>query len=565
MMRFRARLRTLMPRAGASERRPLGKSAGGELGEVRVRSGDSLVSYRLGRRIGLGGMAEVFIATRRGAERSGRAVAVKRILPAYSDAPRYQAMFTQEARLTRQLSHPNVVSVLDFGRDEEGRLSLVMEYVDGITLAELAQTGPVPFPVAAYVASEALSGLGYAHALPGPGRVRGMVHRDVSPQNVLLARGGAVKIADFGLAKAIEGASAAASAIVKGKVGYSSPEQLDGQALDARSDLFSLGIVLWELLAARWLFQGSPREIAGQVLFRDIPRPSASRHGIPADLEDVAMRLLERDPRARYQTAEEAKLDLARCRDAPRDGRQELARVFAERFTRARRAGERWQVRSGFRAEDPKRAGGVPPRGATVTIPSDVAPAPVPGGIVANGIDDAPPATTKESPPFIFDEYIERLDALERSPRPGRSRNLALAHLSFHLGLAPEVLSGIDLEQLDLEARTLVDVRVAEDDEPRTVPFNDLVTEALERYVEDRRALVRRADLRPLFLTKRYKRMSVRAVRELVRHHAIEAEIDEPTLRSRVGVGRERPHASVEGNADDIRPLGCVLLASGAR
>jgi serine/threonine-protein kinase len=471
-------------------------------------------------------MAEVFVATVARAAPSGREVAVKRILPAFSGDPRFQAMFIEEARLAGQLSHPNVVSVFDFDRDAKGRLFLVMEYVDGVTLARLAESGPVPFPVAAYVASEALSGLGHAHAPSPPDRKRGMVHRDVSPHNVLLSRGGAVKIADFGIAKALEGAVASASIVPKGKASYASPEQLDGLPLDGRSDLFSLGIVLWELLAHRQLFLGSPREIIAQVLFRDVPRPSAYRRGVPADLEDVAMRLLQRDPRARYQTAEEATLDLARCRDAPRDGRHELARVFAERFTRARRAGELWRVRPDFRAEDPKRAGGAPPRGATVAFPPDAVGAPVPGGLVANGIDDAPPATAKEPPEHAFDEYLERLDALERSPMPGRNRNLALVHLLFHLELSPEVLSGLDLEQLDLEAREFVDVRVTEDGEPRTVLFNDLVCEALERYVEDRPALVRRADLRPLFLTKRRKRMTVRRVQELVQRCTEEAGID---------------------------------------
>jgi serine/threonine protein kinase len=473
--------------------------------------------YRLGRRIGLGGMAEVFLAEAVGDGASCREVAVKRALPGRLErSPEFEAMFIEEARLSGLLSHPNVVAVLDFGRGEDGIPFLVMEYVDGVTLADLARTGPLPYPLAIFVVSEVLSGLAHAHVLPRAGRVRGMVHRDVTPHNVLLSSEGAVKIADFGIAKAFEGASASASEVTKGTQGYSSPEQLNGLPLDGRSDLFAVGVVLWELLACRRLFMGSPGEVVTQTLFRDIRRPSAHRRGVPADLEAVAMRLLSRDLAARYRTAEEAASELARCLDAPRDGRRELQRVLSERFERDRGARGCWKVRPDFRPEPPQTA----PRPATATAPQDEVPAPEPDRLDAVGVRDEPPAATpQEVQPFTFDEYIELVGAMERSPRLGRSRNLVLVHLLFHLGLSPEILSGLDLEQLDLESRTFVDLDAMDGVEPRTVPFNDLVTEALERYVEDRRALVRRADLPALFLTKRCRRITVRGVQELVRHH----------------------------------------------
>lgn len=490
--------------------------------------------YRLGRRLAVGGMAEVFAATATGAGLFERAVAVKRVLPAYAKDPSFAAMFMEEARLAGLLSHPNIVAVLDFDQDEKGELFLVMEYVDGVSLSELAATGPVPFGVAAYVAVETLSGLGHAHALPGSGRVRGMVHRDVTMHNILLSGEGAAKLADFGIAKALSGGIASVSVPIKGTVGYASPEKLEGRDLDGRADLFSLGVVLWELLAWEHLFQGcSPAEVMTQILFRDLPRPSARRGGIPADLEAVAMKLLARDPANRYQTAAEAVSDLSACEAIPKDGRRSLAETLTERFTRSPGAHGRWLSRPGYQSEKPEPLEAVPPREATVSTPPDQVPVQEPGMIVAAGVPDAEPIAVLQEvqqeappivpmqapPPFTFDQYVELLDAMERSPKPGRNRNVAIVHLLFHLGLSPEVLSGLELEQLDLDARAFLNVKVAGNGEPRTVPFNDLVTEALERYVEDRRALLRGADVPALFLTKRGRHLSARDLRARMRHH----------------------------------------------
>lgn len=283
--------------------------------------------YRLDRSLGAGGMAEVFLGTLSGADGFARQVAIKRVRRDRWDMPEYAAMFAREARLAAQLSHPNVVSVLDFDCDSEGRPFLVMEYVDGMSLAELVETAPLSYAVTAHIVLEVLCGLGYAHNLPRGG---GVIHRDVSPHNVLLSRNGSVKVADFGIAKAHDGAAASASAVPKGKTGYLSPEQLRGQDLDGRSDLFSVGIVLWELLAGGRLFSGSPGEVTARMLFHTVPLPSVQREGIPADLERVAMRLLALNPEDRYQTAAEAALELARCADARRAGRDELAKLLSE-------------------------------------------------------------------------------------------------------------------------------------------------------------------------------------------------------------------------------------------
>jgi serine/threonine-protein kinase len=293
--------------------------------------------YQRGERLGAGGMAEVFRGTMTGVEGVARPVAMKCVLPGMA-TPAFLSMFVQEAQLVSMLSHKNIVPLLDFDRDSEGRLFLVMEYVEGRDLASLAETGLLPFSTVNYIVSEILSGLGYAHDLPMAGPVRGLVHRDVSPSNVLLSWEGAVKVSDFGIAKAREASAATASLFVKGKVAYMSPEQANGEPLDGRSDLFAVGIVAWELLTGRPLFgDGSvpARETLAKVILGPIPRPSSSRPEIPADLEAVVMKLLERDKSARYARADLAIDALENCADAPRNGGRELARLLATRFPQA--------------------------------------------------------------------------------------------------------------------------------------------------------------------------------------------------------------------------------------
>ncbi len=298
--------------------------------------------YRFDHRLGGGGMAEVFIGSTVGAEGFSRKVAIKRVLPGFSENPSFAQMFVAEARISSRMQHPNIVSVLDFDRDPEGRLFLVMELVEGRDLDALGSSGPLPLPVIIYVIAEVLRGLGYAHDLPvtaDPSAgdtisgMRGVVHRDVSPHNVLLSWEGAVKVSDFGIAKARAASEATASVFIKGKPAYMSPEQANGQSLDGRSDLFAVGVMLWEMLCGRRLFVGEDtRATLAAVLFGQIPRPRSLRPDVPKDLERVVMKLLERDLPARYATAELAIADLLECADAPKDGRALLAKTLSERF-----------------------------------------------------------------------------------------------------------------------------------------------------------------------------------------------------------------------------------------
>src|SRR5579859_624404 len=198
--------------------------------------------YRLQRRLARGGMAEVFLARHIGVEGFERRVAIKRILPHLSDSEGFRSMFLDEARLAAQLSHPNVVHIYDFGRAGDYDF-IAMEFVDGVDIGQLIRRGrkhPVPFELAARILSDVCGALHYAHRITDAGgRPLNLVHRDVSPQNVLVSYDGVVKLVDFGIAKAAFAAGRTRPGVVKGKYAYMSPEQVEGRALDGRSDLFS--------------------------------------------------------------------------------------------------------------------------------------------------------------------------------------------------------------------------------------------------------------------------------------------------------------------------------------
>jgi serine/threonine protein kinase len=298
--------------------------------------------YRFDERLGAGGMAEVFRGTMLGTEGFERAVAIKRILPGLAQEQHYAGMFVQEAHVGSRLSHPNIVSVLDFERAADGQLLLVLEFVDGVDLAKLLEGGPLPIASALFVVSEILCGLAYAHNLPMGKTMLGVVHRDLSPHNILLSWEGAVKIADFGLAKPRDGRQASASLVPQGKYAFMSPEQIGGHALDGRSDLFSVGALLWEMLTGERLFgRDDAHDTIWRVLDQTIPRPSSLRF-VPPDIDAVVMKLLKRSAGRRYRTAEAALAALMQCDDVSSvRGRFELAQVLAERFpkeTLARRA-----------------------------------------------------------------------------------------------------------------------------------------------------------------------------------------------------------------------------------
>jgi serine/threonine-protein kinase len=272
--------------------------------------------YRLLRRLARGGMAEVFLARLHSTEGFERRLAIKRILPHLSDSEEFRAMFMDEARLAALLSHPNVVHIYEFGREGEHDF-IAMEFVDGLSLGQMihwAKNVPVSFEHAARIAADVCAGLHYAHHLvDGSGNAQELVHRDVSPQNILVTWDGVVKLVDFGIAKAAWQSSRTRPGMVKGKWSYMSPEQCEGRKLDGRSDIFSLGVVLYELLTGTPRYRRDDAEAAMHEIRDGKPIDLAERRpGIPDELVQIVRRATAVIRDGRYATAGEMQLHLER-------------------------------------------------------------------------------------------------------------------------------------------------------------------------------------------------------------------------------------------------------------
>src|SRR5580692_10835176 len=273
---------------------------------------DSQQRYRVVEKLESGGMAEVFRAESEGLQGFKKQVAIKRVLPHLSEKKKFISMFLDEARLSAQLSHSNCVQVFDIGVGDNAYF-IVMEYVDGANLKAVAEmmkktNTQFPLPVAVYIAIEICKGLAYAHEMrdPNTGEAMNIVHRDMSPPNVLLTKYGEVKMVDFGLAKANSQLERSEPGIIKGKFSYHSPEAAMGQDIDGRTDIFAVGIILWELLAGQRLFLGETDfQTVKKVQQAVVPSISQINKTVPPELEKIIVRALARDPNARYQTARE--------------------------------------------------------------------------------------------------------------------------------------------------------------------------------------------------------------------------------------------------------------------
>ena len=257
-------------------------------------------------------MATVFLARLSGVGGFQRFVAIKRLHPHLAREPEFIEMFLEEARIAARIHHPNVVPILEIGESGEGYY-IVMEYVEGDTLGRLlarsAQTGVrLPTKVGLRVVIDMLAGLDAAHELKDDdGQPFGIVHRDISPQNVLVGVDGSARLSDFGVARATSKLSTTRTGQLKGKLAYMAPEQAKGSKdIDRRADLFAAGIVLWEVLACRRLFKGDGEaDTLNRVLHEPIPPVRAANPTIPAALEAVVARALERDRAKRYETSAE--------------------------------------------------------------------------------------------------------------------------------------------------------------------------------------------------------------------------------------------------------------------
>ena len=310
-----------------------------DLPHPRAGAPERFGRYVLLERMGEGGMAEVFRAVVPGAEGFRREVVLKRILTSHARAPAFVEMFAQEARISALLHHPNIVQVFDFGQ-VDGSYFLAMELLDGwevgaINKALRAAHAKMPIEVALHIAHEVLLGLSYAHTLKVQGHQPHIIHRDVSPSNIMCLRTGGVKLLDFGVAS-VTGVGAegpGAKPAFCGKLSYAAPEYVQGHGLDARIDLFAVGTILWEMLVGERLFRSqSDQQTLQALLVGPILAPSIKRPAVSAEIDRIVMKALERDPAQRYQTAAEMAEDLEQVLSERRYQSQMLPRLLANLF-----------------------------------------------------------------------------------------------------------------------------------------------------------------------------------------------------------------------------------------
>jgi serine/threonine protein kinase len=273
--------------------------------------------YKIVRKVADGGMAEIFLATQTGREGFQKPVILKRIHSTIYADPQFRNMFIDEAHISMGLSHSNIVQILDLGVGN-GRYFLVMEVVDGWDLGRVihraAQAGtPLPRELGLHVTAEVCRALAYAHgkADPSDGRPLGIVHRDVSPQNILLSEQGEVKLTDFGIAKAMNKREQTGTGVVKGKVAFMSPEQALGKAIDPRSDLFAVGTILYQLMVRVRPFDApTDLETLLRVQRADFRPAQVAAPDLPAQVSAIISRAMQLDPDMRYQSADEMLTDI---------------------------------------------------------------------------------------------------------------------------------------------------------------------------------------------------------------------------------------------------------------
>lgn len=286
---------------------------------AELESGSTLGRYELLVRIGRGGMASVWVARERGGDNGNdRLVAVKAMLPDLALNSEFRSMFLEEGGIVGAIDHPNVVRVYEVAEDH-GILYMGMEWVEGDSLRtvirEAQRRRAVPPEMGVRMIADAAAGLHAAHELRGwDGELRGIVHCDVSPHNILIGINGAAKLVDFGVARAMTyGGALEDGGAIRGKFAYMSPEQAAARSIDRRSDVFSLGVVLFELLTGIRLFKGRDKQHTLELVsWGKIPRPSELNPRLPRALEPIVMKALERDPQNRYQTADELRVALER-------------------------------------------------------------------------------------------------------------------------------------------------------------------------------------------------------------------------------------------------------------
>ncbi len=318
----------------------LGCSLSAPLGFYTPHKPQIFGRYLLLDRIGVGGMAEVYRGKIAGVEGFERIVALKRILPTIAEDPDFIEMFVEEAKLAVQLQHANIAQVHDLGKVDDSYY-IAMEYVAGVGLRKLwdrarGRSRLLPIAMSAFILQKVCEGLDAAHRKTNSeAKALGLVHRDVSPQNILISFEGEVKIIDFGIAKAATRISKTRAGVLKGKFGYMSPEQVRGTELDNRSDIFACGVVLYELLVGERLFIGnSDFATLEKVRKAEFEPPSSRNKTLAPELERIVLKALEKDRKKRYRWGSEMAEDLARylyATDQP-FGRTDLQRYMHKHF-----------------------------------------------------------------------------------------------------------------------------------------------------------------------------------------------------------------------------------------
>src|SRR3989338_4105095 len=275
--------------------------------------------YQLIEKIAQGGMAEIFLGKARDPHGIEKPVVIKRILPQIAASPEFVEMLIDEAKIAVMLSHGNIAQIYDLGKVADDYF-IVMEYVEGRTLSQInkrlrQQNKRMPVPFAVWIASEIASGLDYMHRKTDEeGIPLQIIHRDISPQNIILSTAGTLKIIDFGIAKAKTKVSTTDSGILKGKFAYMSPEHAEGEKLDHRTDIFSLGVVLYELLTGQRLFKGkNNQETLKKVRRAKVPPPSAFREHLPPELDEITLKALQKERTKRYPEAGELQRNLTKA------------------------------------------------------------------------------------------------------------------------------------------------------------------------------------------------------------------------------------------------------------
>jgi eukaryotic-like serine/threonine-protein kinase len=382
-----------------------------------LTAGQVLGRYELLLPIAKGGMASVWAARLRGTRGFQKMVAIKTMLPGLVDDLHFERMFLDEASLASQVRHPHVIEILDLG-EVDRILYLVMEWVDGeplnIIMKYAATRGGMPLAIAVSITAQACRGLHAAHELRDEnGTLVGLVHRDVSPQNVLLTYEGVVKVVDFGVAKATSRVSHETEAgQLKGKIAYMSPEQLRGERIDRRTDVFAVGILLYMMTTGTHPFRGDDQSQTIRRISSDEPvtAPSTIVPGYPAGLEAVVMQALAKDASKRYPTANDMLIGLTRALPpSMRPSTDEEVAEFLRALLPDRLEKRKAAIKAALDAADRREAGKSAPRIAEGEVP-DEAPTVLEGLVSsremtpsAEGQQSLPGATSREAMPIVRD------------------------------------------------------------------------------------------------------------------------------------------------------------------